>query len=188
MMIRRMVPMVVIVGALALGGGTARAATESGVGGGESFRGWYPVDEGWQPAPDDGLLLPGGTYCTGFDLRTTPEFQAVRSRVTSRWSEGEARTTSYRGPLHVRATNESTGRSVLLNLSGRAEVLTRPDSSIAIYSSTGPIGMGWPQDGGGLERGFHVLKGHHVTTFTADGTRRLAVDRGPEVDVCELVA
>lgn len=177
---------VVVLGAVAVGGGTAAAGPQAG-GEGGSPRGWYPVDEEWRPAPDEGLFLPKGTYCAGFDLRTTPEFQAVRSKVTSRWSEGAARTTSYRGPLLVRATNEATGRSAVVNLSGRAEVVTRPDASIAVYTSAGPIGMGWPQDGGGLERGFHVLKGHHVTTFAADGTRRVAMDRGPEVDVCELV-
>ena len=178
---------VAVAGAVAVGCGSAVAAPGSGGGAVEPSRGWYPVDEEWRPAPDDGLFLPKGTYCTGFDLRTTPEFQAVRSKVTSRWSEGAVRTTSYRGPLLVRATNEATGRSAVVNLSGRSEVLTRPDATIAVYTSTGPIGMGWPQDGGGLERGFHVLKGHHVTTFGADGTRRLAVDRGPEVDVCRLV-
>lgn len=171
---------------MALGGGGAGAAAQPEGGSGASGE-WHPVDEEWHAVGFDGLFLPAGRYCEGFDLRTTTEFQDVSAKVTTRWSDGAARTTSYRGPLLSRATNESTGSSVELSLSGRADVLTRPDGSIAVYSSTGPIGMGWPQDGGGLERGFHVLRGEHVTIFAPDGTREITVDRGSEVNVCELV-
>lgn len=177
---------VVAASGVAMGGGVTGAGLHPEDGTGAS-QGWHPVDEEWHAVSYDGLFLPAGTYCEGFDLRTTTEFQDVSAKVTTRWSDGAARTTSYRGPLISRATNESTGSSVELSLSGRARVLTRPDGSIAVYSSTGPIGMGWPQDGGGLERGFHVLRGKHVTTFSPDGTRELTVDRGPEVNVCELV-
>lgn len=171
---------------MALAGGVTGAHAQPVEGAGAS-EDWHPVEEDWHSVNFDGLFLPAGRYCEGFDLRTTTEFQDVSARVTTRWSDGAPRTTSYRGPLLSRATNESTGSSVELSLSGRATVLTRPDGSIAVYSSTGPIGMGWPQDGGGLERGFHVLRGEHVTTFAPDGTREITVDRGSEVNVCDLV-
>lgn len=160
--------------------GEAPAADTTGTG-------WHEVEESWRSVSYDGLFLPADRYCDGFDLQTSTVHQDVRARVTTRWDGGAARTTSYRGPLLSEATNLSTGASTQLSMSGRAEVLTRPDGSIAVYTSTGPIGMGWPQDGGGLERGFHVLKGHHVTTFATDGSREIEVDRGSSVNVCELV-
>src|SRR5918994_943790 len=83
--------------------------------------GWHPVTEQWQPYPEGPLLLPAERYCGDFDVRSTPVLQDVRYRVVTRWDSGGARDTEYTGPLLVDATNTTTGATVRLDLSGRAE-------------------------------------------------------------------
>jgi len=146
--------------------------------------GWHPVRESWQPYPEGELFLPAERYCGDFDVRSTPVFSDVRSRVVSRWDSGGARETEYAGPLLVDATNTSTGESARLDLSGRALTLQRPDGSLAVYETRGPVGFGWPTGSVGLSQGYYVFRGRHVVEFPVGAPRRLVVDQGPETDVC----
>lgn len=149
--------------------------------------GWHPVTEQWQPYPEGELFLPAARYCGDFDVRSTPVKQDVRSRVLSRWDSGGARETVYDGPLLVDATNTTTGKTVRLNVSGRADTLQRPDGSLATYESLGPVGFGWPTGSGGLPQGYYVFEGRHVVEFPVGSPRELVVDEGREVDVCALL-
>ena len=147
--------------------------------------GWHPVQESWADYPEGELLLPAARYCGDFDVRSTPVFQDVRSRVTSRWASGGARTSEYTGPLLVDATNTASGATVRLDLSGRAETLQRPDGSLAVYETDGPVGFGWPTGSEGLPQGYYVFRGRHVVEFPVGAPRRLVVDQG--TDVCALL-
>lgn len=148
---------------------------------------WHTVDEPWQPYETSGLLLPADRYCGDFDLSTTPVFQDLRYKVVSRWDSGGPRETVYDGPLRTENTNETTGESVVLNLSGRAEAVQREDGSLATYTSEGPIGMGFPSGSVGLEPGFYLFEGRHVVGFPAGQPRQLVVDQGTETNICDLV-
>jgi hypothetical protein len=148
---------------------------------------WQPVQEAWQPYPESELLLPADRYCGDFDVRSTPVFSDVSSRVLSRWESGGARETIYSGPLQVEATNTTTGQSVELDLSGFARTKQRPDGSLARYEALGPVGFGWPTGSVGLPQGYYVFDGQHVVRFPQDGPRRLVVDDGSETDVCALL-
>lgn len=149
--------------------------------------GWHRVDEPWHRYEQSGLLLPADRYCGDFDMSTTPLFQDIRSRVVSRWDSGGPRETVYAGPLRAESTNEATGESVVLNLSGRAELVQREDGSLQSYESKGPIGMGFPVASIGLEPGFYLFQGRHVVEFPEGQPRRLVVDQGTETNVCDLV-
>ncbi len=149
---------------------------------------WHPVRESWQPYPEGDLFLPADRYCGSFDVHSTPVRQGVQSRVVSRWDSGGARETEYVGPLIVDATNTSTGKTVRLDLSGRAVTLQRPDGSLATYETDGPVGFGWPTGSVGLAQGYYLFRGRHVVEFPVDGPRRLVVDQGTETDVCTLLA
>ena len=168
----------------ALAAGAASAAVPGSV---AAEPGWHPVAEQWQPYPEGELLLPAGRYCDGFDVRSTPVRQDVRSRVVTRWDSGGARDTEYTGPLLVDATNTTTGKTVRLDLSGRAETLQRPDGSLAVYETDGPVGFGWPTGSVGLPQGYYVFRGRHVVRFPVDATRELVVDQGTESDVCAML-
>ena len=148
---------------------------------------WHPVTEKWQPYPESELFLPADRYCGDFDVRSTPVFSDVSSRVLSRWESGGARETIYSGPLQVEATNTTTGDSVDLDLSGFARTRQRPDGSLARYEALGPVGFGWPTGSVGLPQGYYVFDGQHVVRFPKDGPRRLVRDRGTETDVCALL-
>ena len=149
--------------------------------------GWHSVQESWQPYPEGELFLPAARYCGDFDVRSTPVFQDVQYRVTSRWESGGARDTEYTGPLLVDATNTTSGESVRLDLSGRAQTLQRPDGSLATYETHGPVGMGWPTGSVGLPQGYYVLRGRHMVEFPEAAPRRMLVDQGTETDVCALL-
>lgn len=132
-------------------------------------------------------MLPADRYCGDFDLSATPLFQDIRYRVLSRWDSGGPRVTVYDGPLRTENTNQATGGSVVLNMSGRAETLQREDGSLATYESKGPIGMGFPTGSVGLAPGFYLFEGRHVVEFPQSQPRRLVVDQGTETNVCDLV-
>ena len=148
---------------------------------------WHPVNESWQPYPEGGLFLPAERYCGDFDVRSTPVFQDVRSRVVSRWESGGPRETEYAGPLLVDATNTTSGKTVRLDLSGRAETLQRPSGSLAVYETNGPVGFGWPTGSVGLDQGYYLFEGRHVVEFPEAGPRELVVDQGTETDICGLL-
>lgn len=150
--------------------------------------GWHPVHEQWQPYVESGLELPAGRYCGDFTVDTTPVFQDIRYRVLSRWDSGGPRETAYAGPLVTEATNEATGDSVRLNMSGSGTTLQREDGSLATYDTRGPVGFGWPTGSVGLDQGFYVFRGRHVVEFPESGPRRLVVDQGPETDVCAMLS
>jgi len=149
---------------------------------------WHPVQESWQEYPEGELFLPADRYCGDFDVTSEPVFHDVQSRVTSRWDSGGARETEYTGPLLVDATNTTTGATVRLDLSGRAETLQRPDGSLAVYETKGPVGFGWPTGSVGLPQGYYVFHGRHVVEFPVGEPRRLVLDQGTETDVCAMLA
>lgn len=150
--------------------------------------GWHAVDEPWQPYPEGDLTLPAARYCGSFDLSLTAVRQDIKVKVLSRWDDGTARSETYSGQLISRATNLSSGSSTDLNFSGTAQTLYRPDGSLSVYTMRGPVGMGWPAGGGSeLGQGFYQLNGYHEVEFGTDGVRRMLVDRGEEVNVCQLV-
>lgn len=150
--------------------------------------GWHKVQEAWTPFVEGTLTLPAARYCGTFDLQLSAEEQDIVSKVTTRWDSGGDRTVSYKGPLLTRATNLSTGESVVIDLGGKAAALFREDGSLAKYSLNGPVGVGWPQDGGSLERGYYLLDGQHVIDYAPDGTRSIVEDKGTETNVCDLVS
>ncbi|WP_051369602.1 hypothetical protein [Phycicoccus elongatus] len=169
---------------LVLGGATAAGATPSAT---SADDGWHKVHEAWQPYVEGTLTLPADRYCGDFDLELSAQEQDIVSKVTTRWDTGGERTVAYKGPLLTRATNLSTGESVVIDLGGKAGALYRADGSLQTYSLNGPVGVGWPQDGGGLSRGYYLMDGKHVIDYAPDGTRTLTEDKGSETDVCRLV-
>lgn len=150
--------------------------------------GWHVVHEKWRAYPEDPLTLPAARYCGDFDLNLTSVQQGVKVKTLTRWDDGTARTEFYTGVLRTRATNLSTGSTVVLNLSGTARVLYRPDGTMQRYETRGPVGFGWPTGSGPqLPQGYYRFTGKHVVNFTADGTRTLTEAHGQETDVCALV-
>lgn len=111
----------------------------------------------------------------------------MRERVTSTWPDGSPRVVRYAGPLRSTFTNDSTGASTTLNLSGSATAWLRSDGSMERYETHGPVGFGF-RAGDDMTRGYYRLVGHHVVTFDADGTRHLEVAQGQQQDICAMLS
>jgi hypothetical protein len=178
---RRMAVVAGAVMAMVLGSAVAATAYDGD--------GWHPVQEPWQPYEQGALRLPAERYCGDFDLLSEPTRQAVREKVLTRWDDGAPRTVAYAGPLVVTATNQATGDSVEVNLSGTATATYDETGAFDVYETDGPVGVGFPAGSNDrLEPGFYRLTGHHVIDFAADGSRTLDVDRGAETNICDLVS
>ncbi|WP_050668201.1 hypothetical protein [Luteipulveratus halotolerans] len=150
--------------------------------------GWHAVHESWQPYVESNLHLPAARYCGTFDMTLHAISQDIKVKALTRWDDGTPRTEVYTGPLLTRATNETSGSHVDLDLSGRAEVLYRADGSMATYGTEGPVGIGWGAGSGpDLPQGYYRFTGHHVIEFQPDGSKSLVVREGTETEVCALV-
>lgn len=140
---------------------------------------------GWVRSPATNFTSPAGDLCP-FELRSTVLFDRVYVRTTSTFPNGSPRRQEYAGPLVVRLTDASTGRSIVRDLSGRAVATYARDGSHD-FTLDGPVAIGFRPDDS-LPRGYYVLRGHHTVHFAADGTRTMTRDRGREENTCRTLA
>ena len=101
-------------------------------------------------------------------------------RNVATYADGTPRIQQWKGPLRMRYTNTATGKSVLVNLDGRATITYYPNGdteSLTIANAAGHFGTTIP-DGSNLPRGVYRFGGKWTTLkLNSDGTRR--VDLGP---------
>lgn len=108
-------------------------------------------------------------------------------RVDARYPDGAIRVNEYRGKLVSRFTNLATGESVVRDLSGRGFEELYPDGlTLKSFTGLGPFGFGF-RDGDGFPKGYYRLSGLHSIALTRDGVRSMAVDGGPEENMCETL-
>lgn len=138
----------------------------------------------WVRYPAAPFTRPAGELC-GFPLRSEPVFDQVYARTTATFADGSLRRQEFSGPLVVRLTNTTTGRSTETDLSGYAAARYRPDGSYDL-DIWGPAAVGFGP-GDSLPRGYYRLSGHHRIRFATDGTRRILVDQGPEENLCHVL-
>lgn len=174
------------VGAALLVGGTVQAApAHATTSAGTPRMGWHWVHEGWQPYNQEGGIDPAARYCRTFDLKATVVSQGIRQKVLSRWDNGNAKDTYYTGPLIMKETNTSTGKSKNYDMGGDAIETDNPDKAMVLYQTFGPVGIGMPIGASaGYPAGDYVMSGYHALRFNSDGTRDLIVNLGPITDMC----
>ncbi|HEV7647800.1 MAG TPA: hypothetical protein VGP26_06550 [Actinophytocola sp.] len=160
-----------------LSGGTAATAeTRAG--------GIHP--EPWQPFSATSFTAPAGRYCD-FALQVTAVQDEEEVRVDARYPDGAIRVNEYRGTLVSRFTNVATGESVLRDLSGRGFEERYPDGlTLESFTVIGPFGFGFG-DGDGFAKGYYRLSGLHKVALTRNGVKSMAVDAGPEENMCETL-
>ncbi|HEY7595198.1 MAG TPA: hypothetical protein VH969_18760 [Actinophytocola sp.] len=160
-----------------LSGGTAAAAETQTA----SFD-----PEPWQPFRATNFTAPAGRYCD-FDLQVTAVEDEEEVRVDARYPDGAIRLNEYRGKLVSRFTNLATGESVLRDLSGRGFEERYPDGrTLKSFTVIGPFSFGF-RDGDGFPKGYYRLSGLHSISLTQTGVRSMAVDAGPEENMCETL-
>lgn len=64
--------------------------------------------------------------------------------------------------------------------------MLRRDGSLAVYTSHGPVGLGFTASDH-YPQGYYQLGGFHRVTVAVDGTKTMAVDRGREENICQTL-
>jgi hypothetical protein len=174
-------PAVSVVAALlftgVVGGTAATADTRTG--------GFHP--EPWQPFRATSFTAPAGRYCD-FPLEVTAVQDEEEVRVDARYPDGAIHVNEYRGTLVSRFTNVTTGESVERDLPGRGFEERYPDGlTLRSFTVVGPFGFGFG-DGDGFAKGYYRLSGLHKVALTKDGVRSMAVDAGPEENMCATLS
>ncbi len=113
-------------------------------------------------------------------------------RDVATYADGTPRIQQWKGPLVMRYTNTATGKSIVVDLDGKATITYYPDGgieSLTIANGSGHFGSTIP-DGSNLPRGVYRFGGKWTTLkLNEDGTRR--VDLGPKgtaENLCTVLA
>ncbi len=150
----------------------ASAATESPIP-------WQPYTTApWTDAP--------GAVCS-FGVATTIVYQNEQYRTLQSYPNGNPELQEFRGPLYIRYTNQSTGDSVVRNLSGYAWFHYGTDGSIdALIAShigvTVHVGnVGWPA-------GEWDISGQSEITVSSTGSINVQLIHATAENLCQALS
>jgi hypothetical protein len=108
-------------------------------------------------------------------------------RTDATYPDGSPKVQEYRGPLVIRFTNTSNGRSVVRDVSGYAALYFKQDGgSIWYFDGGGSIGV--PIGNKAYPSGSYILQGTFVLTLAADGTRDLHPVQATVENLCTTLA
>jgi hypothetical protein len=136
------------------------------------------------PAPGFAGSFPAGVVCP-FALSVEPIVDGA-SATTHYDKQGDIRWIHGSGPLVYRYTNDDTGTSVDLNISGPGKQTEGADGLIHI-DGTGPWSLAF-FPGDSPSSTFLYLKGHlHFTVDPTDGTLTLVSHTGTVENICDML-
>lgn len=141
---------------------------------------WIPYDQ-----PD--VTIAAGTGCD-FEVFQKVLRDAEYYRVVSTYPDGTPHLKQWKGPLVMRWTNTETGKSVVVDLSGRATETDRQDGStesLTVADNGSHFGARMPA-GSNLPRGIYRVSGKGSSVrFNEDGTRTITLGpHGTAVNMC----
>ena len=139
---------------------------------------------GWQPAPTEPFATSG--VCS-FTMKGDIIQDATVARTDSTYPDGSPKVQEARGPLVIRFTNASTGRSVVRNLSGYALIRYLEDGGRE-YRFVGGGSVPVRVDSPGFPQGWYILHGRFTVVGGADGTRIFNNVHANVEDLCETLA
>lgn len=143
----------------------------------------------WVPYHQPDVHLPAGDSCV-FAVKGSVTRDHEFYRNVSFYSDGTPRTQLFKGPLYIRWTNKSTGRSVLRNQSGRAILEYAVGGSFSsLIARTGHFSTGMPA-GSTPGKGLYYVGGRWSSVqINDDDTRTLVLGpRGGAENLCETLA
>jgi hypothetical protein len=140
----------------------------------------------WQTYRSGSLSYPAGTVCS-FTLSGTPVKDEEQYRTLQSYPDGTAELNEYRGPLYVRYTNESTGKSVVRNLSGYGYFrFGDGNASIqALFLNNGGISVSVGNQG--YPSGYWVEHGQVLVTDNGQGSRVIHVIHASLENLCRTL-
>ena len=124
---------------------------------------------------------PGQVCAFGVAATIVKDGEQVRTLET--YPDGSPEVQEFRGPLYVRYTNQSSGKSVVGNLSGYGRFTYETDGSTDIYVQqhiglTVSVGnVGWPA-------GEWIISGKAHVTVSTTGQTSIQLDHAKADDIC----
>lgn len=102
------------------------------------------------------------------------------------YPDGSPKRQAYKGPLYIRYTNVSTGRSIVRNQSGRAWIDIKPDET-QVWRVLGYLGAGIKAGTKGYAAGEWLFHGDFVLTV-AVGSFKVKRIHGTVTNLCHALA
>lgn len=124
---------------------------------------------------------PGQVCAFGVAATIVKDGEQVRTLET--YSDGRPEVQEFRGPLYVRYANQSSGKSVVGNLSGFGRFTYEPDGATDIYAPqhiglTVKVGnVGWPA-------GEWIISGKAQVTLSPTGQTSIQLDHAKADNIC----
>jgi len=124
---------------------------------------------------------PGQVCAFGVAATIVKDGEQVRTLET--YPDGSPKVQEFRGPLYVRYTNQSSGKSVVGNLSGYGRFTYETDGSTDIYVqqhiglTVGVGNVGWPA-------GEWIISGKAHVTVSTTGQTSIQLDHAKADDIC----
>ena len=141
---------------------------------------------GWQPYRSTPFEDPAGTVCS-FGVSATPVRDEEEYRTLASYPDGSPRLQEFRGPLFFRYTNESTGESVVRDLSGRGWFRYGQDGGLRALILD-HIGVTVHTGNVGFPAGEWVVNGKSQVTITPDGNRTIKLMDATAENLCDTLA
>jgi hypothetical protein len=175
--LRRVLP--VCAGTLAAGGLTAGLAVASSTSAGS------PPGP-WQDFRSKPFTQPAGEVCP-FALHgdIVKDEEQVRNLLT--YPDGTPQEQQFRGPLVIRFTNQSNGKSVERNLNGAGWWFFAKDGT-TFGRGIGHMGLGIHKINTSPAPGEFYLSGTFDFVLNPDGTRNFTIEEGTAENLCETLA
>ena len=123
-----------------------------------------------------------GQVCA-FGVAATIVKDGEQVRTLKSYPDGSPEVQEFRGPLYVRYTNQSSGKSVVGNLSGYGWFTYEPDGSTAAYIQQ-HIGLTVKAGNIGWPAGEWVISGQANVTVSPAGQVSVRLDHAKADDIC----
>ncbi|MGV9806413.1 hypothetical protein [Micromonospora chersina] len=136
----------------------------------------------WEPAPQAAFELPAGARCD-FAVRVDPIVDEVRKLTLATYPDGSPERELFTGALTDRVTNLETGATSTADASGTALVVYGTDGSMTWYV-TGPVLLGFRENGGSLPKGLWIVDGQFTVEFTPTFEKTITMLHGTTHNVC----
>ena len=140
---------------------------------------------GWHPSPTAPFVQ---TDSCAFAIRGEAVRDEEETRVDSTLPDGSPRIQEFRGPLVMRFTNTSNGRSVVRDVTGYGRLHFFTSGASNGYFDGG-VSFHIPIGNRGYPAGFYVLHGRVRAMIAADGTRTFGSLRHATIEnLCQTLA
>jgi hypothetical protein len=140
----------------------------------------------WQDFRSKPFTQAAGEVCP-FALHGDIVKDGEQVRNLLSYPDGSPLEQEFRGPLYIRFTNTSNGKSVVRDLSGTGWWFYPKDGTI-YGRGEGHMGLGIHKVNTSPVPGEYYLSGTFDFVLNADGTRDFTFERGSAEDLCQTLA